>query len=82
MVGVGRDSKDHLVLTPCHGKDTFCSKHSLGWSSHSFTLCQGLPILRRKDFYLTSPLNLPSFSFKQLPHVLAPPAQGSWPVAN
>ena len=76
MVWVGRDLKDHLVPTPCHGQrhlplDQGAQspiqpglEHCQGWGTHS---CSGQPVQRLtsltvKSFFLISNLNLPSFS--------------------
>ena len=85
MVWVGRDLSDHLVPTPLPGAGTpstrpGCSKHPSnlalntsrqGASTASLgNLFQCLTTLPVKNFFLTSNLNLPSFSLKPLRLVL------------
>ena len=85
MVWVGRDLSDHLVATPLPGAGTPStrpgySKHpsnlalntsSDGASTTSLgNLFQCLTTLPVQNFFLTSNLNLPSFSLKPLCLVL------------
>jgi len=86
MVWVGRDLTDHLVPTPCHGQGPlppakvahnpvlsnlalYTARERTATASLG-NLAQGLTILRVKNFFLISDLNLPSFSLKPLPLVL------------
>ena len=83
MVWVGRDLKDHPVPPPALGRDPLPPAQGApspvqpglepcqGGGSHSFSgqSGQGLTTLMGKDFFLTSNLNLPSFSLKPSPSV-------------
>ena len=85
MARVGRDFKDHSVPIHCCGQgcrplDQAAQgsmqtglEHIQGWGTHSSSeqLCQCLTTLWVKNFYLTSNLNLPSFSLKHFSFVLS-----------
>ena len=85
MVWVGRELKDLLVPTPCHGQGHLPLDQAAespvqpglehfreGASAASLgNLFQGLTTFTVKNFFLTSNLNLPSFGLKPLPLVLS-----------
>jgi len=86
MVWVGRDLKDHLVPTPpAMSRDIFHQPRVLrapsnlalntareGAATASLdSLGQCLTTLMVKNFFLTSDLNLPSFSLEPFPLVLS-----------
>ena len=84
MVWVEGNLKDHLVLPPDLGTDTFhCPRLLQTPSSLALdtsrdgaapaslgSLCQGLPTLPGKNFFLIFTLTLPSVSNKPFPFVL------------
>ena len=83
MFWVGRDFKNYLVPTPCHGQRyppirSCCSKHHPVWAwTPLSTTCLGnlfeyLTTLTVKNLFLISNLNLLSFSLKPIPLVLSP----------